>query len=185
MLCVIYIRCGDRSEASERQRLVHVCSLPPCTEFLQLLIDGDNIHQRYYICTILLSSHITMHHQLDVRLRIHCCSSLLRKDATARFDGFLVSIAGVGNLMVGAASTNASSLSSPASSEGDWGDWRVESDPALVTVIRKALNDAATSAIDQMEEEIVTAARRGEVHRHSSATTTTLNRLRPESSLLL
>lgn len=73
-------------------------------------------------------------------------------------------MAGVGSLMVEATSANTinSSLSSQASSEGGRGDWRVESNPALVAVVRAALNDAATSAIDQMEEQVVTATRRGE-----------------------
>lgn len=114
---------------------------------------------------VLPSPDITIHHQLDVSLPdTLLLLSLLPKDATARFDGFLVSMAGVGSLMVEAASANTinSSLSSQASSEGGRGDWRVESNPALIAVVRAALNDAATSAIDQMEEQVVTATRRGE-----------------------
>lgn len=74
------------------------------------------------------------------------------KGSTVRFDGFLVNTAGVASLMAEA--------TSQVSPEGGWG---VESDQALVVMVRGALSDAAMSALDQMEEEVVIAATKGEL----------------------
>lgn len=72
--------------------------------------------------------------------------------STVRFDGFLVSTAGVASLLAEAADTNAlinSSLPSQSWPEGELGDCGVERDQALIAVLRETLTEAAMSALDR------------------------------------
>lgn len=66
-------------------------------------------------------------------------------------------------ILAAATDTLNSSFPSPASPEGEWGDWRGEGDRAIMVAVKEALSGAAGSVHDQMGEELVIAVARGVV----------------------
>lgn len=85
-------------------------------------------------------------------------------ESTVRFDGFLVDASGVATLIQETTTKNIrnSSLPSQGGSDRFRADWGAANDDrALFVAVREALGDAAGSALDKMEEEIVTYAAKG------------------------
>lgn len=92
-----------------------------------------------------------------------CCCISPPQDFTARFDALLVAPEEAVRRIRGAVTMALnSSGSNETSPEHDWRGWGREDDEAIAVAVEEALRHAGDSVYDEIGEEIVAAAARGD-----------------------